>query len=123
MNKFGDWLSTEMKNRGMTQSELARKANISQAAISHILSNRRNPGNGLCESIARALRLPPELVFRKAGLLPPAVPQDEYQEELLHLLQQLPPEERQEILELVRFKLERKSKEPGQPARILLTEK
>ncbi|MEJ5202574.1 MAG: hypothetical protein WHV66_10125 [Anaerolineales bacterium] len=47
--------------------------------------------------------------IRVAGLLPHAPPDTEYQEEFFHLLSQLSPQERQEILELLRFKAERKS--------------
>lgn len=118
----------EISRRGWNQSELAVAAGVTRTAISDVLSGRRNPGVELCSAIARALHLPPEIVFRRAGLLPPVSPEIEDQEEFVFLFSQLPPEERREILEFLRFKRERlksqKAKEPGRtPARMPLKEK
>jgi len=108
-NIFSDWLQAEMDNRGLTQAELARLAGVTRSAINGVLTGNRGPGNDLCVAISRALKLPPELVFRKAGLLPPVPQITEYTEEILHLINKLPPEDQEEILELLRFKIERKT--------------
>jgi transcriptional regulator with XRE-family HTH domain len=71
MSEFSDWLDTELSKRNWTRADLAKAAGISQSSLSLIYSGNRKPGNDLCESIARALKLPPEEVFRRAGLLPP----------------------------------------------------
>lgn len=67
---FPDWLKTQMKNNGMSQSQLARSAGVTRAAINGIITGARGPGTDLCNGIAKALRLPPEEVYRAAGLLP-----------------------------------------------------
>jgi len=67
---FIKWLNEEMALRGWNQAELARKAGVSRAAISNILSSMRTPGPDLCGAIAQAFQIAPEVVFRKAGLLP-----------------------------------------------------
>lgn len=120
---FSDWLVDWLNKKGWTQSELANRAGVTRTAISDVISRRRNPGTDLCLAIARALDLPPEIVFRAAGLLPPAPSNTEFEEHFLHLLRQLPPKERQEILELLMFKTERttQSKKSRQgAARMLL---
>ena len=104
--EFGDWLSEELKNRRLTQSELSIRAGVSQGAIAHIIAGRRNAGAEVCEGIARALRLPPEIVFRKAGLLPPARDENPTDEELLHLFDKLDEGEQEDILNWIRLKVE-----------------
>lgn len=127
-DNFSEWLVKELNKSGWTQSELARKANVSRTAISDVISNKHSAGSELCSAIARALNLPPETVFRAAGLLPPAPPDTEYQEQILHLLRQLPPDEQKRYLELLQFEVERqkskikKSREKP-PARMLLIDK
>ena len=68
---FGDWVLHELNNRGWDQAELARRSGISDAHISRIVTGGRNPGADSVQRIARALRLPAEEAFRRAGLLPP----------------------------------------------------
>lgn len=89
-----------------------------------MINQVRNPDAETCLAIAHALNLPPETVFRAAGLLPPVDEDTEYQEEFFHLLSQLSPQERQEILDLLRFKAERRStnikKSRVDPARSVL---
>lgn len=66
---FTDWLDDELQKRSWSHSELARQAGITRGALSHIFSHTRRPGVSLLNGIARALRLPPEQVFRAAGIL------------------------------------------------------
>lgn len=125
MESFSDWLVNEMKKRDLSPADLARLSGKAQAVISRVLNNERDPAPETLTALARALRLPPEIVFRRAGLLPPVSPDTEYREELLYLFSELPPSEQEEIIELLRFKKERRqAKEPGMsPARMLLKEK
>lgn len=126
---FSDWLLNEINKRGWSQAELARRAGIPRQIISNYINRQREkPDSDVLVSISRALNLPPETVFRAAGLLPPVSPDTEYQKEFLHLLSQLSPQEREEILELLRFKAERQknAKPPSRtpkPARSALKEK
>ena len=91
--------------------------------LSLIWTGDRAPGPDLCRSIAHALGYPQELVFRKAGLINDQPPPN-YDPDIqtaLHLLANLPPEEREEILEYIQFKAAKaanrpKAKRAGQPA-------
>lgn len=106
---FSKWLQKEIDDRGWSWNKLAEMAGLSSGTIYNIRDGVRGVGQSSLESISRALRLPPETVFRAAGFLPPAPDTSESQEELLHLFSQLPPGEQKEMLELLRFKVERKS--------------
>lgn len=68
---FGAWLTDEMGRRGWSQVVLSSNTGISTGQVSRILSNERNPGADSCTAIATAFGVPPDDVFRRAGLLPP----------------------------------------------------
>ena len=76
MNDLIPWILRELQERGWSQAELARRSGISAAGVSQILSEQRLPTPDFCIAIARALRIPPEDVLRRAGILP-AVPNDD----------------------------------------------
>lgn len=67
---FIDWLNSTLNEKGWSQAELSKRANISTSMISSVLSGRREPGTNFCNSVAAVLRIPPEDVYRVAGLLP-----------------------------------------------------
>lgn len=76
VNTFSTWLVEAIQSKGWTQAELARRAGVSGAAISDAISGRRNVGSDLALSIANALRVPPDEVYRIAGILPPKTAED-----------------------------------------------
>ena len=70
MTKFTEFMLAEMQENDWTQAGLARKAKLSRGTIANLLSENRKPGPDTCKALAIAFNLPPEMVFRKAGLLP-----------------------------------------------------
>ena len=96
-----------MKRRGWTQNELAKRSGVSQFTVSSVLSGKRSPGAGFCVKVAGALGLPPEMLLRRAGILPQDVklPPDidnTTTQEIFTLLRNLPPEKRKEALRLLK---------------------
>ena len=67
---FVDWLWNELDRRSWSQAQLARKAEVTRSVINSVLNRKSFPGVEVCRGIAYAFSLPPEEVFRKAGLLP-----------------------------------------------------
>ena len=55
------------------------------------MSGRRKVGSEVARAIADALKLPPEQVFRAAGILPPERDEDPWVDEMTHKLSQLSP--------------------------------
>ena len=94
MADFRDWLLQTLEEQGISQSELARRAGVSRAAISDIISGRRGIGKDAATSIARALKMSPEKVFRAAGILPPDPKDDPWVREVMNKLEQLNPTQR-----------------------------
>jgi len=114
---FSDWLLMELNERGWSQSDLARKANINRQVVSSYINNpNKNHDPEILKMIARAFEYPPDYVFRAAGKLPPISEIDNNISEIVYLLDQLPIQEQKEILDLIRFKVER-NKNKSSPGR------
>ena len=105
---FSDWLNDELQARGWALNELGRRAGVSSAAVSLVMSGQRNAGPEFCRGVAVALDLPPVIVFRKAGLLPPIDPETERSRELQYLFRRLGDEDQTIMLTILRAMLGRK---------------
>lgn len=70
MENFGDWLLEQLKERNISQSELSRLAGISKGTISNLINGTKGKGPDSLTAIAHALKLPVDLVFEKAKMLP-----------------------------------------------------
>lgn len=102
MEDFANWLEEKLRERGWQPSDLARKANLGNSTVTRILNQSRGAGPEVCAAIAHILQVPPELVFRKAGLLPPKPEPVPGLEELAYLFEQLEEEKRQLALVTLR---------------------
>jgi transcriptional regulator with XRE-family HTH domain len=103
-SEFVIWLDQELLQHGWSDHQLARRAGLSHSVISKARSGA-SPKWEACEALARALDLPPEIVFRKAGLLSPLSGEPADLEEWRHLLALLPERDRYELLQIARLKL------------------
>jgi transcriptional regulator with XRE-family HTH domain len=103
---FGKWLLQELEERRWSMREFARRCGVSESTISRVVSGKRNPSSDLCRKMAEVLHLPPERVFRKAGLLPQTPEESPGIKEALYLFRQLPEDERVRILLIMRTLLE-----------------
>jgi transcriptional regulator with XRE-family HTH domain len=108
MSSFIMWLEKEMKDRNWKQADLARAANLDSSVVSMLLNGRRKPGEVTCNAIARAFDIPPEDVFRAAGILPPNREKPPGLEEWIYLYVTASEPERQEMLEYAHFKKQRR---------------
>lgn len=86
---FSEWLQTEMNKRGWSQSDLARAADLNRAVINKLLNGKSHPQPATLEAISRALRLPIEITYRAAGLLPASAENDETLEEAIYVLKNI----------------------------------
>lgn len=92
----------------MSQADLARKSNLTTGGISNLINQVRKPNPETCIAIARALNIPPEIIFRKAGILQTDKEKDELTEEAEFLLAQLPDFQRRQAVDFIRFLAEQK---------------
>lgn len=98
------WLQSEMANRDWTQSDLARISGLHRAIISKIVLGGSKPTPETLEAIAKAFKLPPEQVYRVAGILPQTPDVDEETEKIVYESQDLTDQEKEEVLAFIRMK-------------------
>mgnify|MGYP001824781144 CR=1 FL=1 len=112
------WINEEMDNRGWSQRELARRADLSHGTISKVIAGQTRVTFEFCHAIAQAFGEPPQKLFRLAGLLPPLPSeQDELIEEVVARFTTLSVERRKQVLEYVLFQMQQQDKEAGQDDR------
>jgi transcriptional regulator with XRE-family HTH domain len=103
MNK-GQWLDKLLDEMGWTSADLSRATGLDSAVISNIRNGKRGTGFDTALKIARAMKRPPEQIYRAAGLLPAAINIDEEMEQIIHEIEKLPKADREEILAFIRMK-------------------
>lgn len=78
---FSDWLLEQLATRGWRQADLARAARVKRQVISAYINRRtRHPDPEILAKIAAGLKLPPEIVYRAAGIRIPATKNSEKRE-------------------------------------------
>ncbi|GIK37602.1 MAG: hypothetical protein BroJett011_14350 [Chloroflexota bacterium] len=114
MTDFAAWLSEELKRRGWSQREAARRAGLSQASVAKPISGERKASAEICVKLALALGESPEKVLRLAGILPP-LPGGENEQtikEVVDILKNMPPEDRQDVLDFARYRYQKRRSDP-----------
>jgi len=97
---FNDWLLSELRKKEWDQADLARASGLTTAAISKYIGGRV-PNSEALQKIAHALKLPPELVFEKAGLLPPKSELSPKKRELMEKLQHSTDADAQFVIDML----------------------
>src|SRR6266508_3337793 len=113
-HKFRDWLLNEMDKRGWSQSDLARSADLNRAVINKLLNGQSIPRPSTLAALARAFKIPVELIYRVSGLLPEIPESESLIEEFnyhLRLLQS--PKRRATALILIKALIAEEEQEQG----------
>lgn len=96
------WLVKETDSRGWSFRELGRRAGLSSATISRVITEASRPGWEFCLRVATAFNVPPENVFRLAGLLPPEPKETAALREMSQLFSQLSLNDQERVITFVR---------------------
>jgi len=91
---FSEWLQAEIDKRGWSQSDLARSADLNRAVINKLLNGKSHPQPATLEAISRALKIPIEITYRAAGLLPTTSENDDALEEAIFVLKSIQSSQR-----------------------------
>jgi transcriptional regulator with XRE-family HTH domain len=102
---FNEWMLQRLQELTWSQADLARASGLTRGAVSNYI-NGRIPDEAALRKIAKAFKLPPETVFRAAGILP-TLQTDAIIDEIAHLARQLPPDDVQDLIDLARSKIKR----------------
>lgn len=99
------WIRQRLEERGMSQRDFAREANIPQASVSCILSKGHIPGYEMLQKIAAYFDVSIFFIYKLAGYLPPGVDVENADpaavaalEDAARMLSGLPPAVRERFL-------------------------
>jgi transcriptional regulator with XRE-family HTH domain len=103
---FVAWLKNELVAQNWSQADLSRATGLSSGTIANVLNEKRKPGVDFVLAVARALRVEPEDLYRRAGFLPrkPTLNHGPIINEAIDVLQRLSPEEQEEILNYAKYR-------------------
>ena len=108
--EFSEWIVGELEKRGWSRSEAARRGSISPSMFDKVINGYAKPGIKFLDGLAQAFEMSPTVVYRKAGLLPADGGEKITKEDWQHMLQQLTPEEQDEIYSIMEMKIQRRKK-------------
>lgn len=111
MKNFKEWLESELETRDWSMADLARYAGVARGSVANVLRGDRNPGKDFCDGVAKAFKIAPEIVYRRAGILPPEPKQNEKRQELIHLYEMMSEDNQDDQLAYARMKLQMQERE------------
>lgn len=108
-----EWINEQLRERGWSMRELARRADVSHATISNVMNGQTQPGTSLCVKLAVALDVSTDYVLRLGGFLPPATTDAEDEAQILSYWREAPPESRPTVLAMLGgLKMVKRATEP-----------
>lgn len=91
LSDFLQWLNQEMDKGRITQADIARRKIVSDAAVSLLFSGKTQELTfKMCQAISIATDIPLEIIYRKAGLLPPKPNADLWIDKMSYRLLKVP---------------------------------
>jgi transcriptional regulator with XRE-family HTH domain len=102
MESFPTWLNNELEKRGWTQSEAARRGEVSQSMFAKVISGHANPGPDFLIGVSRAFGLTRREVFSRAGIIEPDSPNTSMVKEMQTLFAALSEDDQRAILKQVK---------------------
>jgi transcriptional regulator with XRE-family HTH domain len=103
---FIDWLKSEAEKRDIKQMDIVRAGKISSTHVSRVFSMQTTPSADFMLAVSRAFNLPAEMIYRKAGWLPPKKEDDPLTDEGKYILDALQGTEfQQENVNYLRYRL------------------
>jgi transcriptional regulator with XRE-family HTH domain len=114
---FIEWLDGLEDAKGYTDYEVAKQGGFSHSVLSRARAGLP-PGWDVCAKIADVFGVSPVTAFRKAGLLPPGPNNEIRFDDWKFLIDQLSPEDQEEIRHIAEMKIERRKRtNPVKPLR------
>ena len=104
-NALPAFLNEELKKRGWSQNELARRSGLSHTSIIQVMTGKRGAGIKFIQGVSHALNVPVEQLLRVAGIIEPP-PNDEVVWALTAVARRLNEGNQQKLLEYAQLLLQ-----------------
>jgi transcriptional regulator with XRE-family HTH domain len=108
---FPDWLNAKMAEKDLRPTDVVKRGGIDKSVLSRIAGGKSSPDVESLKKIANGLGLRIEEVVRAAAGVTPPKDDDPLIAEILHVANQLPSEDQQELAEIAHLKLNRYEKQ------------
>jgi transcriptional regulator with XRE-family HTH domain len=111
VSNLAEYLNGILKERNLSIRAFATYANLAHTTVRHILEGR-TPDHKTLQKLSDYLNVPLDSLYRKADILPPEEGQrQEVIRVIEHLMARLPESDQQEVLQIIRMKVERQKKD------------
>lgn len=112
LSDLGKWIKVGLDGIGKNQAWLAKRIGVQPPQVSRIMRGLSEATPDLLNKIADSLGKPRIQIYRAAGHIETATPQDELDERILHALNSLPIEERRKWARSIEANVEIREYEP-----------
>lgn len=104
---FGTWLMAALAERGLNQSQLARRIGVATGTVNRWVNEGRRPASTAFETLARELGVSVDEVMLAAGVLEEESARIGPRARLADLISWLPDQEIEAVLAFAEFRAER----------------
>lgn len=108
-NDLSEYLQRALQDKRLSQRAFAKYAGVASSTISRIIQGHPVDTETL-QKIADYLKVPVENLYRLAGLLVDDVQYSETLKLVEHLFAKLPESDQQEVIDIIKLKIERHGK-------------
>jgi transcriptional regulator with XRE-family HTH domain len=110
--QFIQKIKARMGDENLGVTELARKIGVSHPTIVELITYGKKPSFDTTVALAQWLQQSPVSVLREAGLLPAEGPENDVKfEDWKYLLDQLSPEDQEELRQIAEMKINKRQKD------------
>ena len=103
--QFSEWLVGLMREKELSQAELARAAGVSRQTISNYIAGKiAKPDEDALKAIAVGLGISKNIILQKAGIVESSRDQEDIIENILYQMEGITLLDKEEVLEFVQMK-------------------
>lgn len=109
---FVNWVQDVMREKNISQADIARTGYVRTAAVSMFFSYKtKSVGIDMCRAIAAATGIPLATVYEKAGLLPPSADLTPKKRQLLEMAENVDDDTLDDVIALLEAAVKRKQRQ------------
>jgi transcriptional regulator with XRE-family HTH domain len=112
-----EYLLKVMEERELIPADITKRSGLSPSQVSKVLNRESPAGQKALDSFAKALNLPPDDLYRRAGILPMKPNADEVVTEIVHIYHMLSEDNKGDLLDYAKNRLSKQEREEKKNAK------